>query len=221
MTDTVKDMKLFDIEFNGEYLFVYSDKYNIFFFFLDRGENKLYKITTDKYFIVEYIDEISTPKDFTSFKDIKFFKPFNINNTEYSFIGIVIFDDKTYKFKIEDSNELIYTEETRYSPKEGIINTISCLASIDIFSYIQKKNRIFIIGYDEKYQDYIYGIVSIEDNKFEKIYSITSDYGDIIPMSINTDTEEGKVYIVGKHLYYDENDKLLMSKPYFDMFLLN
>jgi hypothetical protein len=220
MKENDKEIKLFDLEFNGEFIFVYSDKFNIFFFFLDKEDNKLYKITTDKYFMVEYIDEVDTPTDFHLYTNIKFFKPFNVHNTQYSFIGIVMFDNISHKFKIEDDNKLIFTEETKYHSNEGILGTLSCLSTVDIFNYIQKKNKVYLIGYDEKYEDYIYAIVNIEDNKFEKIYSITSDYGDIIPLSINTDTDERKVYIVGKIVTYDDNDTVVSVKPYFDMFLL-
>lgn len=220
MKDSDKEIKLFDLEYNGEYIFVYSDKFNIFFFFLDKEDNKLYKITTDKYFLIEYIDEVDTPEDFHLYTSIKFFKPFNVYNNQYSFVGIVIYNDISYKFKIEDNNKLVFTEETKYHPNDGILGTLSCLSTVDIFSYIQKKNRIFLIGYDQDYKDYIYTIVNIEDNKLEKVYSITSDYGDIIPLSINTDTEEGKVYIVGKHVIFDDDNNVVSVKPYFDMFLL-
>lgn len=219
MKDSVKEIKLFDLEYNGEYLFVYSDKYNIFFFFLDHEDNKLYKITTDKFFYIEYIDEIETPSDFSKYKKIKFFKPFN-NNNEYSFIGIIIFENVTYKFKIENNNKFIYVEESKFINNEGIINNLSCLNNIEIFNYIQKKNKLFLIGYDNEYKDYIYAIVNIEDNKAEKVYSLFSGYGDIIPLSINTDMDDHRVYIVGKTVHYDDQDKVSIVKPYFDSFIL-
>lgn len=216
-----KDIKLSDLEFNGEHLFVYSDRFNIFFFFFDHEENKLYKITTDKFYIVEHIDEIRTPEDFESFKKIKFFKPFNQNGNEYAFIGIVQFTNTAFKFKVDDRNSLIYTEEIVYAQPDGIINSLNSIKTIDINSYIQKKNRIYLVGYDEKYSDYIFTIVNIEDDKLEKVYSLSSDYGDIIPFSVNTDIDEGKVYVVGRIEYIDTNDKLEKVKPFFETFLLN
>lgn len=222
MKENNKEIKLFDLDHSGEYLFVYSDKHNIFFFFLDKEAKKLYKITTDKYFIIEYIDELSTPEDFYQYSDIKFFKPLfsNNNNNQYSFIGIMVLNNIHYKFRIEDDNKLTYTEETKYSPNDGILGTLSCLTNVDIFNYIQKKNKVYLIGYDNEYKDYIFTVVNISDNKLEKVYSITSEYGDIIPTSINTDTDEGKIYIVGKNITYDNNDKIISIKPYFDTFLL-
>ena len=216
-----KDIKLSDLEFNGEHLFVYSDRFNIFFFFFDHEENKLYKITTDKFYIVEHIDEIRTPEDFESFKKIKFFKPFNQNGNEYTFIGIVQFTNTAFKFKVDDRNSLIYTEEIVYAQPDGIINSLNSIKTIDINSYIQKKNRIYLVGYDEKYSDYIFAIVNIEDDKLEKVYSLSSDYGDIIPFSVNTDIDEGKVYVVGRIEYIDTNDKVEKVKPFFETFLLN
>ena len=215
-----KEIKIFDIEYVGEYLFVYSDKFNIFFFFLDHDEKKLYKITTDKLFIIEYIDEITIPENFSEFKLIKFFKPFCANNNEYTFIGIVCFEDKSYKFKINDTNNVIYTEEIVYNAPDGIINNLRSIKNIDIESYIQKKNKIYLVGYDKKYEDFIFAVVNIEDDKIEKVYSFYSDYGDVIPISINTDTEEGKIYIVGKINILDESDNLKEVKPFVETFLL-
>lgn len=215
-----KEVKLSDLEFNGEYLFVYSDRFNIFFFFFDHEENKLYKITTDKFFFVEYIDEITTPDDFKDFKQIKFFKPFCVNSNEYSFLGIIQYEDKSFKFKIDDKNKVIYTEQITYCHPDGIINSLKTAESIDIFSYIQKKNRLFIVGYDEKYSDYIFAIINIEDDKFEKVYSLYSDYGDITPFSVNTDVDEGKIYIVGKIESSDTDDGVKKVKPFFETFLL-
>lgn len=216
-----EEIKLSDLEFNGEYLFVYSDRFNIFLFFFDYDEHKLYKITTDKFFTVEHIDEVYIPAEFENFTNIKFFKPFCTNGNEYTFIGIVQFDKKAYKFKIEYKNEVIYTEEIVYSKQDGIINNLKCLKNIDVNSYIQKKNRIFLVGYDEEFQDYIFAIANIEDDKFEKIYSLYSDYGDIIPLSVNTDIYEEKIYIVGKIKHLDSNDNVTNIKPFIDTFSLN
>lgn len=216
-----KEIKLSDLEFNGEHLFVYSDRFNIFFFFFDREEHKLYKITTDKFFLIENIDEVNTPNGFENFTSIKFFKPFCNNGNEYTFIGIIQFNDKAYKFRITDKDEVEYTEQIVYRQPDGIIDSLSCLKSIDIFSYIQKKNRIFLVGYDEEYENYIFAIVSIEDDKLERVYSLYSDYGDIVPFSVNTDVDEGKIYIVGKIQYMDSNDNVTMIKPFFETFSLN
>lgn len=216
-----KKIKLSDLEFNGEHLFIYSDRFNIFFFFFDHEEKKLYKITTDKFFIVDYIDEINTPENFNQFTNIKFFKPIYSNNNEHVFIGIVQFNNRVFKFKVDDKNILIYTEEIIYNQHDGIINSLQSIKTIDISSYIQKKNRIYLVGYDEKYNDYIFAIVNIEDDKLEKIYSLSSDYGDIIPLSVNIDIDEEKVYIVGRIDYFVNNNKVVKVKPFFETFLLN
>lgn len=220
MRDT-KEIKLSDLEFNGEYLFVYSDKFNIFFFFFDHEEGKLYKITTDKFYIIDHIDEISNFEDSRSFKSIKFFKPFNVTANEYIFIGIIQIEDTYFKFKINDKNVFSFTEKIIFTQSEGIIETLNSIKPININSYIQKKNCIYLVGYDNEYNDYIFATVNIEDDKLEKVYSLSSEYGDIIPYSINTDTNEGKIYIVGKIKYINDNNTLEKIKPFFEAFLLN
>lgn len=214
------EIRLFDLECIGEYLFVYSDNYNIFIFFLDYEDNVLHKITTDKFYNINYVDEIKTPDNFAKYNSIKFFKPTLQNNSDYVFTGLVSYNDNrdVYKFKIDLNNNLEYIKETNSIGNEGIIKSLSCLSEIDIYSYIQKKNKIYITGYDNKYNDYIYAIVNIEDDKIDKIYALYSDYGDIIPTAINIDVSDNRIYVVGKIMQYDNNDKVISVKPYFESF---
>jgi len=216
-----RGIKLSDLEFNGEHLFVYSDRFNIFFFFFDHEENKLYKITTDKFFMIDSIIEIYTPENFEGFKKIKFFKPFFANHSDHVFTGIIQFDTLAFKFKITDKDTLTYTEEIVYSQPDGIINSLMSIKTIDINYYIQKKNQIYLVGYDKEYGDYIFAIVNIEDDKLDKVYSLSSDYGDIIPFAINLDVDEKRIYVVGRMEYINKDNEVEKVKPFFETFLLN
>jgi hypothetical protein len=123
-----------DIEFkNGEFLFVYSDKFNITFFFKDNVEKELYKITTDKYLMIESIDEVKVPKDFFDAIKVKFFRPALANNaTVYK--GIAVFNNISKKFSINDYGDLVYFENTEYIDNSSLKNIVSCLEKIDIDS---------------------------------------------------------------------------------------
>lgn len=209
-----------DIEFkNGEFLFVYSDKFNITFFFRDNVEKELYKITTDKYLMIDSIEEVKVPKDFFDAKKVKFFRP-ALNNNSTVYKGIAVFDNISKKFSINDYGDLSYFETTEYIDNSSLKNMVSCLEKIDVEFYIQKKDRIYLVGYDEEYQNYIYGVVDVVNDRFERIYSLFSDKGDIIPLALNTDVIQRKIYVVGKTELLDDNDQVIGTEAFFESFNL-
>lgn len=202
---------------SGKLLFVYSDKYNIYFIFHDRNE-KLYLITTDKYLDIESADQIDVPENFFKYNFVKFFKPYS-NTSDHTFIGIVKIDGKSFKFSISNL-ALTLTEEVDYVDNCQF-NILTCLKDLTVTAYIQKKNKVFLVGYYEydKVNEYIYGVVNIETDTFEQIYYIYSDKGDLILSSVNIDIDGLKVYVVG-HIDHIVNDQIVDSKPFVEEFLL-
>lgn len=220
MKEETKNVKIFSLKSTGKIYFIYSDKFAIFFFYYDIEEDKLYKITTDKFFTIEYIDEIVIPDEFKSFKDIKFFKPFKDNiASDYNFNGIIITDKGDYKFTIEPNNYFKIINKTEYIDK-SLFNLLTCLSNFKVISYIQKSNKIYLIAYDKEYSSYIYGIVDIEKDKFQVMYSLLTDEGYIVPLTINTDSYENRVLIGGYVKLLDNNDKLIGITQYIEQFFL-
>lgn len=209
-----REIKIQKLEDSGKYLFVYSDKRNVFFIF-QSAENKLYKITTDKSLNIEYIDEVETPENFTGYTNIKFYKPLT-HNDEHVFVGIVMFEDTSHKFKI-DRYKLHYTEQVEYIDNRQF-NILSCLKNVRITSYIQKKHKLYLVGVDTEFHDTIYAVVDMEKDKFDQVYHLYSDLGDIVAHSVNTDTEDERVYICGWVDLLNEKGEKTDRKPYFEMF---
>lgn len=215
-----RDVKIQELTDKGKYLFVYSDRYNVFIIFHSKEDDKLYKIITDKMLNINYIDEILTPSDLVEYKNIRFYRPFS-NNGDYIFVGIVIFDDRSYKFKI-DGYKFYYTEKIEYIDGQKFnINILSCLKDITVASYIQKKNRLYIVGVDEEYESAIYGVVNMEKNKFDRIYYLYSDFDEIVLNSINTDVDEERVYVCGWKNVLDNKGEVIYQTPFFEMFILD
>lgn len=218
--DQSKDVKIFSLENTGKIYFIYSDKFNIFFFYYDVEENKFYKITTDKYYNIEYIDEIVIPGTYIEFKDIKLFKPFKDNKTsEYNFNGIIITKDGDYKFTIDSNNIFKILEKTEYLDKSQI-NLLSCLKDFRIISHIQKKDKVYFIAYDNKYNSHVYAIADIKKDKLKVVYTLSTDEGYIIPLTINIDHEDNRVIIGGYVEVLDDNDNLIEIVQYIEQFLL-
>lgn len=215
---STKDIKIQKLDDPGKYLFVYSDKYNVFFIFQSKEDNKLYKITTDKLLNIEYIDEIITPNGFNDYVNIKFYKPYTENNNEHTFVGIVMFQDSSYTFKIKSNTyKLELNEKIDYVDNKQF-NLLNCLKGIKITSYIQKKNKLYLVGVDEEHDDAIYGIVNMEEDCFENVHYIYTDNGEVVVNSINTDVEDERIYICGWYDITNNEGERLNQKPYFEMF---
>lgn len=202
---------------SGKFLFVYSDKYNVYFIF-HGSNNKLYLITTDKYLDIESADQIDIPDDFLKYDSVKFFKPYS-NASDHTFIGIVKIKGKSFKFSIINLT-LTLTEEVDYVDNCQF-NILTCLKDLTVTAYIQKKNKVFLVGYYEydKANEYVYGVVNIETDSFEQIYYIYSDKGDLILSSVNIDTDGLKVYVAG-HVDHKVNDQIVDFKPFAEEFFL-
>lgn len=220
---SLPEIKIQKLEDSGKYLFVFSDKYNLYFIFQTSDDGRIYKIITDKLLNIESIDEIEVPDNFTGYKNIKFYKPFGDGDT-LEFIGIAIFDTESYKFKIE-REKLVYTETIKFTDNKQF-NLLSSMKDIELNSYIQKRNKLYFVGnhIDREADtghndDAVYGVINIEKDSFEQIYYLYSDSGDIVLHSINTDTVDEKVYIAGWVNIRDERGDVVDVKPYFEMFV--
>lgn len=219
MKKTKDLVKLSSVTSLGKYIYCYSDKFNIYLFFSDFTDQVIYKVTCDKYFCVTEVDSITLPFKYSENLDIKFFKPVECNDGVYKYIGTVNIDNVISKFEINNNNDLKVTTPTVKTSKK-LFTIISCLDNIEVESYIQSKNKIYLTGFDTVNKGNIYGVVDIENNKFLVYYILFSDLGDVIPMSINIDTSEEKVYIAGSIQKYDKDDILIETIPYIEAFML-
>ena len=202
---------------SGRFIFTYSDKRNVFFFF-ETSERKLYLVTADKYLNIEYVDEVEIPAIYKDYETIKFFKPY-FNGNNHVFVGVITIYNKSYKFSVDDYKFTLGGGIDYICNKQ--FNLLSCLKEIEIVSYIQKKNRLYLVGKDKANDstDPIYGVVDIEQDKFEHIYYMYTDFGNIELLTINTDVDGSKVYVAGYCEVY-EDDVLVDTNPYVEMFIL-
>lgn len=218
-----QDVRIDSLTDLGTYQFVYSDKHNVFFFFLGQATQKLYFVTTDKYLTIQAVQEVTTPEEDTvkNLRHLKFFRPFN-HHEGYLFLGVIVDQSgKAHKFSIKHAN-MVYEEEIEYrSENHAALNALSCAKDIEVVNYIQKRNRIHVVGYelqDNGVRDPVYGVIDLEQDKFLTIYYLYSDIGDICPVSLNVDADEMKVYVVGsiQTKVKDSVEQL----PYLETFML-
>jgi len=213
--DVINIFSLFDK--TSEIIFIYSDKYNILFFFYNYEENALYKITTDKFFNIEYVDEIEIPEEYKDFREIKIFKPVDKNGF-YSFPGLLITDKGDYKFIITDDNTVVIEKETQYRPFNKT-ELLTCLNEFNIISFIQKKNKFYAIAFDKAYENYCFIEADIDKNQLTRCFSLYSDEGEVIPITINIDIADKRIYVGGK-IEYEVDEFTKSAKPFLEMFLL-
>lgn len=208
-----RETRIDSLDDHGKFLFIYSDKYNIYFFF-HRDDGKLFKIVTDKYMDVESVDEINCPTDFHHYEDVKFFKPYQKEPTDYTFIGIVTVNNLSYKFSIND-DLLEFGESVVYTDVKAL-NGLSCMKDIDVTTHIQKKNKVFLIGIDTSDGgcEPVYGVIDLASDRFENIYYLYSDRGELQLETVNIDVDELRVY-VGGGIQTDEG-----NTPFIETFLM-
>lgn len=218
-----EDTRINQLTDSGKYLFVYSDKHHVFLFFHRLQDQKLYRVTLDKYLHIEDIDEIDTPPDFFTYRDIKFFKPTQ-KNDEYLFTGVVTYCEEdgreaSCRFTIT-RDHLDYEDPLEYQ-NNRLFNLLDCLKGIMVHSYIQKANKLYLVGsarVGEAFQDPVYAVVDIAKDEIEKIYYLYTDTGDITLSTINTDTDDFKVYVAGHVDILNKDEQVVDTKPYFESF---
>lgn len=199
MAKAASEDRITKLEDEGIFLYVYSDKQSIFFLFQHLVDKKLYKITTNKDFVIESIDEISTDKCvFNEGNVIRFFKPLTPTINEYVFTGIITLGvSGTFRFFIQNDK---FTFGERIDAMDLKINLMKCTKGIQVISYIQKRGKIYLIGNADEGDNKnhpIFAIADIESDQFEQVYYIYSDKGPITLNSIGIDVSDMRVYVVG------------------------
>lgn len=212
-----KDVNITSIQ-SGECLHIYSNKHNVTFFILDKNEKTLYKVTTDKLLNIEYLDEVALPVNFINLSSIKFFTPKTFND-ELTYSGIVVINNVASLFKMSDSTNII--EYVRDAVNSDWLETtqlgrlLTCMGTFTVHRYVQKKQTIYAIGYDNEIKSSFYCIADTSIDKVVKLYYLNSDVGEIIPSSIVVDENENRVLIAGKIVEYDTNS----VTPYYETFI--
>lgn len=208
----LSDTKLSDIEIEGKIIFIYSDKFDIYFFIEDCETNSLYQITTDKYFYIKYIEKVEIPEEYFSYEKIKFSKPIEKQDI-IIFIGVIKYKDKAFKFNINNTNlKFEYVEEINYVNIPQIVNEFEELREFEFISFIQKKNNIYGVAYDTTHNIDCYIKFNVDKKSIIKCYSLYSDVDDIFTTTVNVDAHEDKVYIGG----YRKNIETKVITPYFE-----
>lgn len=220
MKQAKDNVKLSSIKSKGKYLFCYSDKFNIFLFFSDSTDKTVYRITCDKYFTVIHVDDIMLPVSYDDIVSIKFFKPVDNRDGTHKFNGVINLKDGCHKFEIDAFDKLRLVSQAEPVNRK-MFTIISCLDNVEVISYIQSKNKIYLTGYDLVNESNMYGVVDIEANGFSVYYMLYSDLGDVNPSSINIDISEEKVYVVGCLTKYDDSNNVKETAPYLESFMLN
>ncbi len=217
MSDDVKINTIKD----GKLLFVYSDKFNIFFFILakENEEDILYKITTDKYYTVLNFDEIEHDVVFDDAEDIIFHKPLNNNNGDYKFIGRIDYGEGViHKFTIDTDLVLVEEKDTASTSINTEVELLKCLDNIKVKRFIQKGSKIYLIGYEGEKKIPLYAIADIERDELDKVYFLYTDTGDVVVNTISIDYSDLRVY-VGGYIQEDETEEEGNPAMFFESFL--
>lgn len=207
---------------SGEILFVYSDKYNVYVIYKFNTGNRLFLVIADKRLYLERVEELETPESFSRRTGIRFFKPQNLDKGCVKFDGYTVIDGEGYHFTI-DQGKVVLTKSEK-SKKEILPVSYSILPVLSKFKIghgIQKLGKFYFIGIDREDKDSehpVYGVVDLASGKLETIYYLYSDLGEVVPACLSIDTHELTVYVSGKTVVYDDNNKVIDTIPYLEKF---
>lgn len=210
------DVKITKFSETGKFLFVHSDKFDIYVVY-QTADEKLYFIECDKLFNIKSASEITASKTFYDNTNLKWFKP-QVKDDVLVLSGAVTINNVTHRFSLSNDH-LDILEVIEYNDGRQI-GLLSCLKDFTIASLIQKRDKVHLVGYDNKvpHPNSFYGVVDILTDKFECLYYLYSDIGDITLSSINLDLEEFKTYCVGHIDVVDENEEVVDTRPYIECF---
>lgn len=204
----------------GEFLFIYCDKYNVYTLYRPQQGDKLFLATLDKGLYIERAEVIDVPREFLSSKGLRFYKPI-VNDDGIRFIGRYKVDNEDYLFSITEDS---FDKEPSVRPPEDRLdvnyNILPVLDNFSVTHGLQKLGKLYFTGIDRTTDEEhpVYGVVDLLSGKLETVYYLYSDLGEIVPSSVSLDSHELTVYVVGKIVEYDSEDLPVRNTPYIEKF---
>lgn len=215
---------------DGFFFYINNDKYNYYLMTYVKDKNTVDFVVTDKYFTIENISEIENvdPLIIDAINNnLITFKMINDDFGDKVFLGKALADNKlikfsyksySFNFEIESIEEV--NEEFDFQKLSGSdidLELHDKMKNIEVFHSIRVGDNLYFVGidhYDEN-DGYVFGIYNINSNMFNNIYTLYSDYVDIIPLCLTIDPGKKCVVIVGK--CYDFNNDVCL--PFLESFL--
>lgn len=220
---------IFSIE-DGFFFYINNDKYNYYLMTYVKNKNTVEFVVTDKYFTIENVTEIENvdPLIIDAINNnLITFKMINDDFGDKVFLGKALADNKLIKFSyksysfnfeiesIEEVNEQF--DFQKLSGSDIDLELHDKMKNIEVFHSLRVGDKLYFVGidhYDEN-DGYVFGTYNINSNMFNNIYTLYSDYVDIIPLCLTIDPGKKCVVIVGK--CYDFNNDVCL--PFLESFL--
>ena len=204
---------------DGSILGLFSDRYHIYVFYEDYEDKTYYWFMLDKTYMIESVSEISFPPDIDKeqFSFIRWITPTQTNQHTYLYKGFCLVDGIECRFTIDELCHLTVTESPH---KEKLLpGTYNCLTNIQVDTFTQSGNDIYLSGWDNQFNEQVYCKVDAANDVCVKRYHLSSDDGDVTVKTIAIDTYEQRVYLGGSVIRYDDNDQFVSAIPFFEVFL--
>lgn len=220
----MEDYKNFlELENQGSIIYIYADRYNIFVVYEDIEDKKFYLFSLDKGLIVEAVHEIKFPEEFED-ADVEWVHWYNPKHADfggYIFRGVLIIDDVTCHFEINDKAELILFDREipyKYDPAKMLKDELGYVENLKPEVFAVKNGRTHIAGVNSD-SEQVYCVVDTNKESCVKRYTLHSDVGEIKVNAITVDTHDNRVYLAGEINRYNTDGSYQNSIPYLEMFL--
>lgn len=206
----------FQLDNNGIVHHVHSDSYHIHMVYEDTEDNKLYRLTLDKDYMVASCTQVQTPAPVSELQFIKWHRPGVDQQNEMVFTGCVTTDAGDYRFSIDDSNFTLVAP-VKINESFGF-QDLAALNGLEVDFHVQKGNLLYVIGWDLYMKSYAFAEVHLGTDKAIRRYTLESDDGQLLVRSLNIDPWCGRIYIAGEIKSTSTEQEQSTSRAYLETF---
>lgn len=203
-----------DTDFPGRFEFIYVDKTNIHIVYFDEEGSTVYVVTLNKYYEIDYVEEVKNSKDLFEARDFVFTRPQPDNDGGVVFKGFLQNGRNEWsRFEIKNSSLYLTPQHATkdFVQDNSILQSIKDADRFEFDFYIQKKNKVYFVGWDLEANESVFAIYDLESDSIQHLNSFYSDNEEFYLRSIAFENESRSIFLCG----YKEDLKTKERKAYF------
>lgn len=202
---------------------IHSDAYHIYMHYEDAEDNALYRLTLNKDYYIEEVEEIECEIPIDELDFVKWHRP------ETSRLGDLVFtgclkeqDGLTYKFTIGKTKMTV--GDTIELNDSFTFEDIPALAGKEVEHHIQKGNFLYALVWNtelDSYGAYEFLEIALANNAVLRRYTLNCGDGELIVNAMNIDYWCNRIYIAGMKEVSTSSYEEVKFRPYLETLLYN
>lgn len=199
---------------------IHSDTKLLELFYKDFNTGSLRHTTISKDFTVVKDLKVAIPVPLETFEFHCWYRPTpHPKASRFDYTGSCIVNDKHHHFEIKVDPGVTLTVGKEFTPAQSPkLSAIKSLEGITVERHVQRSNKLYVTGVDNKYHEQVFLEICIASDKALRRYHLRSDCGDLRVNTINIDSQINRIYLGGDIAKYSDKDLLVSASPYFEFF---